>query len=146
MTPSVREVLLGCATALATPAADHDGAAYAAGRVGLASSLIVMAAFEAEKAAGAAITENADIRRLFAAAEAYDAALGGRLARAARETDADLSLPALDAANAALRRLLIELHQAVESADDVAMDRRILELYARMAEGRRMALPQGLGG
>jgi hypothetical protein len=146
MTPSVREVLLGCATTLATPPTGHDGAAYAAGRVGLAHSLITMAAFEAERAAAAAIAENADIRRLFAGALAYDGALGARLAQAAGETDADLALPALDAANAALRRLLIELHEAVETAGDASLDRRILELYARMAEGRRLALPGALGG
>jgi hypothetical protein len=146
MTPSVREVLLGCAAAVATPAVDHEGPLYAAGRAGLAGSLIVMAAFEAEKAAGAAIAENADIRGLFAGASAYDGTLGGRLSKAAGETDADLSVPALDAANAALRRLLIELHEAVEAANDGETDRQILALYLRMAEGRRMTLPGALGG
>ncbi len=59
---------------------------------------------------------------------------------AARETDTDLSLTALDAANARLRRLLIELHTRVEDAGDTALDRAILALYVRMAEGRRLQL------
>ena len=68
----------------------------------------------------------------------FDAALAGRLSAAAREVDEDLGVPALDAANARLRGLLIELHQAVEAARDTATDAKILALYVRMAAGRRM--------
>ena len=138
MTPNVRDVLTGVAVALARPLSPDVGPDYAAGRFGMVSTLTMLAAQEAEKAAGAAIAENADIRAAFADASAYDAALGGRLAKAAAETDSDLSTPALDAANAALRRLLIELHEAVEAADDAATDRQITALYVRMAAGRRL--------
>jgi len=141
MTPSVREVLQGVAIALSTPPSADAGLAFDASRMGLAASLAMMAAAEAERAAAAAIAENADIRALFAEASAHDPA--GELAAAARQADTDLDTPALDAANARLRRQLIALHERVEAANDAGFERKIVALYVRMAEGRRMAL--GLG-
>ena len=139
MTPTVRDVLQGCVAALSRPVAPEAGPDYAASRVGIVSMLTMMAAAEAERCAGAAIKENADIRAVFADVSAnYDAALAGRLSAAAREVDEDLDVPALDAVNARLRDLLIELHQAVEAAGDAATDANILALYVRMAAGRRM--------
>jgi len=140
MTPSVTEVMRGCALALAQPPSPDAGPDYFASRVGMISMLANLAAQEAEHAAAAAVAENADIRALFARAAAYDSALGGRLGAAVHETDTDLSLTALDGANARLRRLLIELHERVEDAGDVASDRAILALYVRMAQGRRLQM------
>ena len=140
MTPSVIEVMRGCAAALSQPPSPDAGPEFFASRVGMISMLANLAAQEANRAAAAAAAENADIRALFAGAPAYEAAMGGRLAAAARETDTDLSLTALDAANARLRRLLIELHTRVEDSGDAALDRAILALYVRMAEGRRLQL------
>ena len=140
MTPSVTEVMRGCAAALSQPPSPDAGPEFFASRVGMISMLANLAAQEANRAAAAAAAENVDIRALFDDASAYDAAMGGRLAAAARETDTDLSLTALDAANARLRRLLIELHTRVEDAGDAALDRAILALYVRMAEGRRLQL------
>jgi hypothetical protein len=140
MTPSAVEVMRGCAAALTQPPSPDAGPEFFASRVGLISMLANLAAQEAEHAAAAAVAENADIRALFVQAAAYDAALGGRLARAAQGVDTDLTLSALDAANARLRRLLIELHERVEDAGDAALDRAILALYVRMAEGRRLQL------
>jgi len=141
MTPSVREVLQGVAIALTTPPSPDAGPAFDAGRMGLAASLAMMAAAEADRAAAAAIAENADIRALFAQASAHDP--GGELVAAARETDTDLDVPALDAANARLRRRLIALHERVEAANDAEFERKIVALYIRMAEGRRVALGGG---
>jgi hypothetical protein len=140
MTPSVIEVMRGCAAALSQPPSPDAGPEFFASRVGMISLLANLAAQEANRAAAAAAAENADIRVLFAQADAHDAALGGRLGKAAKEVDLDLTLTALDAANAGLRRLLIELHTRVEDADDAALDRAILALYVRMAEGRRLQL------
>ena len=140
MTPSVSEVMRGCAAALTQPPSPDAGPDYFASRVGMISMLANLAAQEAEHAAAAAVAENADIRALFARAAGHDGALGGRLARAAQGVDTDLTLTALDAANARLRRLLIELHTRVEDAGDAALDRAILALYVRMAEGRRLQL------
>lgn len=140
MTPNVVEVMRGCAAALTQPPSPDAGPDFFASRVGMISMLANLAAQEAEHAASAAVAENADIRALFAKASAYDAALGGRLGAAAHETDTDLTLTALDGANARLRRLLIELHERVEDAGDAGLDRAILALYVRMAEGRRLQL------
>jgi hypothetical protein len=141
MRPNVRDVLQGVAVALATPLPPEVGMAYAASRMGMVSTLAMLAAAEADRAASDAIAENADMRALFAEAAAYDDA--GALAAEAREADADLSVPVLDAANARLRRLLIDLHERVEAADDAAMNRKIVALYVRMAQVRRMALGGG---
>lgn len=140
MTPSVPEILRGCVIALASPAPPESAGDFAAGRVGLASTLLMMCAQEADRCVAAAIAENADMRALFATAGAHDPALDGRLAQAAGEIDTDLTITGLDAANARLRRLLIALHEAVEAAGDAALDRRIIELYGRMARGRRLEL------
>jgi len=140
MTPTVREVLQGVAIALATPPSADAGMDFAASRNGLAASLAMMAAGEAEREVAATVAENAAIRAVLADAAAYDA--DGALAKAAAQTDGDLTVPALDAVNATLRRQLIALHEQVEAANDRALDRKIVALYVRMAEGRRM----GLGG
>lgn len=140
MTPSVSEVMRGCAAALSQPPSPDAGPDYFASRVGMISMLANLAAQEAEHAAAAALAENADIRALFAEAGAYDGALGGRLGAAAKETDNDLSLSALDRVNARLRRLLIELHVSTENAGDAAMNRSILALYVKMAAGRRLQM------
>jgi len=138
MTPSV---LQGVAITLTTPPSADAGQAYDASRMGLAASLAMMAAAEAEHTAAATAAENADIRALFAEAFAHDPR--GELAAAAGETDTDLSVPALDAVNAALRRRLIALHERVEAADDAGFERKIVALYVRMAEGRRLVLGGG---
>jgi hypothetical protein len=141
MTPNVRDVLQGVVVALATPPSPDAGMAYTASRVGMVGTLAMLAAGEADRAAGDAITENAAIRALLAEAGAYDA--DGALTAAAKETNGDLSVPALDAANARLRRLLIGLHEKVEDAGDAAMNRKIVALYVRMAQIRRMTLGGG---
>jgi hypothetical protein len=141
MTPTVRDVLQGVAIALSTPPSADAGLAFDASRMGLAASLAMMAAAEADRAVAADVAENADIRAIFAEAAAHDA--DGALAAAARETDSDLATPALEAVNARLRRQLIALHERVEAADDAAFERKIVALYVRMAEGRRMTLGGG---
>lgn len=139
MTPNVRDVLQGCVVALSRPVPQEAGPDYAASRVGIVSMLTMLAAEEADRCAGAAIRENADIRAVFAdVAGGCEAALASRLSAASREVDKDLGVPALDAANARLRGLLIELHEAAEAAGDAATDAKILALYVRMAAGRRM--------
>jgi hypothetical protein len=141
MTPNVRDVLQGVAVALATPPSPDVGMAYTMGRMGMVGTLAMLAAAEADRAARDAVAENAAIRALFAEAGAYD--VDGSLAAASKETDADLSVPVLDAANARLRRRLIAVHERVEAADDAAMNRKIVALYVRMAQVRRMALGGG---
>ena len=66
---------------------------------------------------------------------------GERFAQAAAGVDTDLSLAAMDRANAALRTALIDLHIAVETARDAALDTQIRALYVMMADARRLDLP-----
>ena len=140
MTPTVRDVLQGCVVALGRPAAPEAGPEYAAGRIGMVGTLTMLAAQLADRAAADALAENAAIRAAFRDARAHDGALGGRLLAAADEADSDRTVSALDATNARLRRLLTELHEQVEAANDAAADAKILALYVRMAAIRRMTL------
>jgi len=143
MTPTVRDVLQGCVVALSRPASPEAGPEYAAGRIGMVGTLTMLAAQLADRAAADALSENAAIRTLFAEAGHHDPALGGQLSAAVAEADSDQRVPSLDAANAALRRLLIRLHEQVEAEGDAVTDAKILALYRRMAEIRRMALGGG---
>jgi hypothetical protein len=143
MTPTVREVLQGCTLAIMTPPSADAGPEYAASRYGMVAMMLGVAATEGEQAAAAAIAENAEIRGLFATLGEYDAALDGRLSAAAGEGEDSLDVPTLDAANARLRRLLIEAHEKVEDADDRDANRAIVALYGRMAQLRHMALAGG---
>jgi hypothetical protein len=143
MTPTVREVLQGVAIAVSTPPSADAGPEYLAARMGMVATLAMLAAQEADLCPGATVAENAAMRAMFAEAAAHDAALGGRLAEAAAETETDFTVTALDAANARLRRLLIALHEHVEGAGDAGLNRRIVALYGQMARGRRLQMPGG---
>ena len=127
MTPTAPELLLGCVTALSTPPEAEDGMVYAMGKIGVAVILNVFAAQEGETGAAVRVWENAALRE----------ALGG----APDVSDGDVSLAALDAANAELRRRLIRFHEAAETRADDATDRKILALYRQMAARRLLHLP-----
>ena len=109
--------------------------------------LSVLAAQEASRGVAVRIWENGAIREVFATASpGYDTACDGALSAAAAETDEDRTWAALDARNDALRRLLIRLHEAVETRRDASLDRTIVKLYQAMARARRLELPAALGG
>jgi hypothetical protein len=127
MTPTAPELLMGCVTALSTPPEAEDGMVYAMGKIGVVAILNVFCAQEGETGAAVRAWENAAIRSM----------LGG----AADVADGDLSLAALDAANAELRRRLIRLHEGAEAAGDHATDHKILALYRQMAARRILHLP-----
>jgi hypothetical protein len=137
MTPSLPTLLLGQAVALTAPAPPESSGDYAAGRIGLVATLLVLAAQEAEKGPAARVWENRAIAELLASARASDP-------RPARG-DSAASWRDLDAANAELRRRLIALHEAAEIAGDHDLQARILALYVEMAKARRLDLP-GAGG
>jgi hypothetical protein len=142
MTPTLPEILTGVVVTLSTPPSAESSGDFHTGMAGVCVMLSVLAGQEAERGPAAAAWENAAMQRLFArAAEAYDEGLGGQLDRAGSINPGDGSLTALAAANAELRRTLIALHEAVESARDGALDREILHLYADMAAQRRLDLP-----
>ncbi len=94
-------------TAPALPAGYEQSSAAALG------ALMIAVGEEAERAAARRVEENAALRTLFADAAAHveRAELAGRLERAAAGSDPSLQLSDLEAANAELRALLIELHE-----------------------------------
>lgn len=141
MTPTLPEIMTSFAVVLSTPLPPEAAGDYGAGRTGMMSMLAALSAQEAQRGPAARVWENGAIRQLLGeAAGQYDAALDGALAKAAAETDTDLTWSGLDAANARLRRLLIALHEKVEQARDNDLDRRIIAFYGEMAHARRLEL------
>jgi hypothetical protein len=138
MTPTVPELLMGCAVALSKPTQAEDSGAFADARLLTVATINLLVAQECATGAAVRVWENAALRAiLMQAAAAY----GGAYGKAAAIDDGDLSLSALDQANLRLRRLLIGLHEVVEAAADQPMDRKILALYREMAERRALTLP-----
>lgn len=135
MTPTLTEILAGNATAIAGLATEQGGLAFAGARLSVVALLGLLAAQEAERGAAVRIAENAAIEAILAAA-APDYPLGDTVAAVAEAT-----LSALDEANAALRRRLIALHEAVEARGDTVRDAAILALYVAMARARELHMP-----
>jgi hypothetical protein len=134
--PDVPLALQKLAGSLLVEIAPAVGVDYLQRNTGISAIMLQLASEEWERAAARRVEENEALRAIFrdAAAVASDAALCARLAAAAAGTDADLRISALEAANASLRALLIELHAHVETLD--APDARRLE-DALWAELRR---------
>ena len=138
MTPALADILRGNFMCLATPAPVESQGEFMTGRVGVIALLSLLAAQEVERGTTARVWENAAIAAVLAdAAEVY----GVQYAEIAAIGPVDLSLEALDRVNAALRRGLIALHEAVEAAGDPPRHRAIVALYGQMAEKRRLDLP-----
>ena len=137
MTPTLPDLLMGQYLSLTLPMPPEAGPDYAAGRLGLIGMIAILTAQEAEHGVAARVWENRALFDLLArAAERYDCAVG-------EEAETDLSLTALDAVNAPLRRRLIALHEAVEAANDTVLDAEIIALYQAMAHHRRLVLSPG---
>lgn len=138
MTPALPDILRGNFMSLAIPAPAESQGEFMTGRVGVIALLSLLAAQEVERGTTARVWENQAIADVLTeAAEVY----GVQYAEVAATTAAELSLEALDRANAALRRGLIALHEAVEDAGDLGRHRTIVALYGQMAEARRLDLP-----
>lgn len=138
MTPTVPELLLGNFLCLMDPPPPESSGDFLQSRIGVTGMISLLCAQEAERGIAARVWENGAIRDLLKrSAPTY----GPAFAEAANGADTDLSLAAMDAANATLRRALIDLHIAVETARDAALDTVIRALYVQMAEARRLDLP-----
>ena len=145
MKPDVPLALQKLAGSLLLEVAPAVGADYLQRNTGVSAIMLQMAAEEWERAASRRVEENEALRALFrdAAAAVADAQLGRRLADAAATRDADLRVSALEAANAALRALLVELHAHVETLAGPAARRVEDAIWAelrRSTERRAMAL------
>lgn len=132
MTPTTNELLVGNFMALASPPPPESMGEFLSGRVSVVGLISLLAAQEAENGVAVRVWENGAIADLLAKA-------GAGVPRAADPSD--LSIAALDAHNAALRRLLITVHEVAELEGKVALDREILSLYQAMADRRMLVLP-----
>lgn len=144
MTPTVPQLLMGNMIALSNPPPPEAMGEFMAGRVAVTGMIGMLCAQEAEKGIDARVWENTAIREILAAGAIRHGAEFA--AEAASEEAPDLTLSALDAENARLRRALIRLHTAAEDAGDTALHRDILRLYLQMADARRLDLPTAPGG
>jgi hypothetical protein len=117
--PDVPLALQKLAASLLGEVAPAVGVDYLQRNTGISAIMLQLASEEWERAAARRVEENGALRAIFrdAAAVATDAGLRGRLAAAAAGADADLRISSLEAANASLRALLIELHAHVEALD-----------------------------
>jgi hypothetical protein len=138
MTPTATDLLNGCIQTLVAPPRPEDAGVFLTARMRTVALINRLVALECESGSAVRVAENAAIRLLLAQAGSKYEALAGA---AATVGDGDYSTEALDAANARLRRLLIELHEAVELAGDKALDRKIIKLYREIAERRELKLP-----
>jgi hypothetical protein len=138
MTPTVPELLMGNFLAMLDPPPAESAGDFMQARIGVTGMISLLCAQEAERGIEARAWENGAIRALLVASVAR---YGERFAAAAAGVDSDLSLAAMDRANAALRTALIDLHIAVETARDAALDTEIRALYVKMADARRLDLP-----
>ncbi len=141
MNPEVGTIL-GLTTQRLGQGAGDDGAAFAAGTLGLVGIVLNMAAKEYDRGADIRVSENSDIRALFAvlAPGVGDAALKAELAAAAAAKDASLRISALNESNYALRRLLTRLQEHAEEHGARDAERRIWAVLKAMAARRLVQL------
>ncbi len=118
--------------------------AYEQSNVSVLGMMLMAVREEHERAAARRVEENRALRRLFAKAvdSVKDGGLSARLTAAGAGEDADLTVSALEAGNAGLRGLLIELHVAVEEIDSPEARTLEAEIWRELAAStRRRALP-----
>jgi hypothetical protein len=123
MTPTTRAIVSDLAARMGGVYAPDLKSPYLAGSAGLTAAVLMMVAEEGDRTAHRLAQENRAIRGIFADAAglAPPAALAEQLMGLAAGDDADLRVSALQAANDALRRALIDLHVFVEGeAGDAA--------------------------
>jgi hypothetical protein len=143
--PDVPLALQKLAGSLLLEVAPAVGADYLQRNTGVSAIMLQMAAEECERAAARRVEENETLRALFrdAAGVVADAGLGRRLAEAAGTRDPDLRIGALEASNAALRALLVELHAHTDGLEGPAARRVEDAIWAelrRSTERRALAL------
>lgn len=146
MRPEANELLMGGFGTLLMEVAPNLNATYATGSATLVGLLMYCASIEYERGAQVRKSENDMFRGLLAKAGPHlPAALADRAKTLAGGKDEDLTISALNAANDALRRVLIDVHAHVEEVDAPwarALERDILQALAASARMRAIELPQ----
>jgi hypothetical protein len=142
MKPEADDILNISADQLMAGVVPNLAASYLQGSTAIHALLMKFAAREYERGADIRTAENADIRALFAelGGQVHDPALRARLHEAAATRDASLTISALDAANADLRRLLIEFHVHLEDIGAREGEKRVWQLLKTMAARRAVSL------
>lgn len=118
MRPDASRTLQGIGINLLTNVASETATAFGQQTVGLAASLAMMLAEEAERGADRLVIENRITRQLLADGLALAGSARPEVERAlAAPAAADFRVSSLQAENDGLRAGLIALHAAVEAAD-----------------------------
>ena len=116
---------------------------YTRGTTQVVGSLLLLAAREYEEGADMLVWENKEIRKLLGegAALMNEAEASTRMEQAARTLDESFLISTLEKNNDALKRMLIELHSAVEHRGDDAsqkMNEAIWKFLRESAEKHRI--------
>lgn len=115
---------------------------YGQGSATTTGVLLLMVAQEFNRAAAIRKAENDAMRSLFAELSTrIPKPLSDTLRMAAGGQDQDLSVSTLDATNAALKKVLVELHAVADATKDMELDHRIVRLMQTWAERRQVLLP-----
>jgi hypothetical protein len=143
MKPEIDQILGVTAGQIAMEIAPLLPASYSQSTAGLLSLLLGFCAQEYEQGAEIRAVENADMRELFGAFGALvkDAALKMRLSDAANSKDASLRISDLNAANIALKTLLIALQEDCEARGDAKAQAAIWTVLRASADRHLIKLP-----
>lgn len=115
---------------------------YGQGSATTTAVLLLMVGQEFDRAADIRARENRVMRALFGdAAKNITGELGAKLSAVAGNRDEDLTIAALDRANAELKRLLIDLQIHAEQAGDRPLELRVLRFLSEAATARQVHLP-----
>lgn len=118
---------------------------YATGDAGMVIAMLALMAQHVDGAADLLARENAALRALFAEAAALPLGdLAAQLMRAGAGRDNDLKLSTLEAGNAALRQMLIELQGVIEcdaAPWAQALNAQIWRLLSAGAAERALVMP-----
>jgi hypothetical protein len=142
MKPEADDILGTAADQLMGQVAPNLNAHYLQGTLAVQALLLKFAAREYDRGADIRFADNADMRELFAelAPKVEGLALRSQLEAASATKDTSLTISALNAANAELRRLLIALQIRVEELDDRDAQKRIWSVLKAMAARRVVSL------
>jgi len=146
MKPDVEQVMQGFFGTLLMDVAPHLNAEYSMGNVGIMGMMMFLTAEEHDRAAEIRVAENAEMRALFAEAakSVEDAGLKARLTQAAAGGDTSLRIKALDAANAGLAGVLVDLQAHVEASRAAwagPIEARIWDYLLAATERRKLTFP-----
>lgn len=146
MRPEANDLLNGGFGTMLMDIAPNLNATYSTGSAAMIGLLMYCAGLEYERGADVRVKENDMFRAIFREATGHlDGDLQNRVSAAGQGMDEDFHISALNAANDALRELLIELHAHVEEVEAKwarEIEHSILTALNQSAKLRAIAVPQ----